>query len=55
MYLKKFPVHLRESGLPDPMSHLWWYSTSGPFDEDGKNPYAMEYLAKYIYLYHCVI
>lgn len=54
MYQRKFLVHLRESDLPDPMSRLCQYSTSGAFDEDGKKPCAMEYLAKYIYLYHCV-
>lgn len=54
MYQRKFLVHLRESGLPDPVSHLWQYSTSGAFDGDGKKPYAMEYLAKYMYLYHRV-
>ena len=50
MYLRGFPVHLREWGLPDPMSCLWQYSTCGASEEGVKNPCAMKHLAKYISL-----
>lgn len=53
IYLRGFPVHPRESSLPDPVSCPWQYSTSGASEEDGKNPYAMKYLAKYRFISLC--